>query len=115
MHTSPSAAHVTTLRSSEKGMNCAWSTLLLCPVWNDRVGTASTQFHSTTVRSSAPERSNLPSALKLIVLTQPLCFRSLFCILRDCTKSCAQSNWSQPALVLSETQKTHSCSNTKPI
>lgn len=78
------------LRSSETGMNSAWYTLFLCPVWNDKVGAASCQSQSTRVRSSDPERSRLPSALKLIVLTQPLCFRSRFWMLRDCTYSCAQ-------------------------
>jgi hypothetical protein len=91
MHTSPSAAHETMLRSSEKCMNWAWSTLLLWPVLKVKLGTASSQFHSATVRSSDPERSKLPSALKLKVLTQPLCFRSLLCMLRECTKSCAST------------------------
>jgi hypothetical protein len=78
------------LLSPETGMNSAWYTLLLNPVWNDKAGAASSQSHSTRVRSSDPERSSLPSALKLIVLTQLLCFRSRFWMLRDCTNSCAQ-------------------------
>jgi hypothetical protein len=76
------------LRSPEEGMNCAWSTLFSWPVWRLVAGVPASQSHSTRVMSSDPDSSRLPLLLKLTVFTQPRCSRSLFCMPRDCTKSC---------------------------
>lgn len=64
------------VRSSEKGMNLAWKTLLECPEWNESLTFPSSQSQRRTRRSSEPETRMSPWALKLTVLTQPLCFAS---------------------------------------
>lgn len=87
--TSPSAAHVTIVRSSVYGMKRAWKTLSVWPEWNDDLTSPASQSHSIIILSSDPDTRMFPSALKLIVLTQPLCLSSLLRIFKRRIRSCS--------------------------